>query len=409
MRYLGLFLTGLVGLTIITALLLTGSSAASLSGATTRVSVDSAGNQGTSMSRRPSISADGRYVAFESTAPNLVAEGTSGNSHIFVHDRQTGTTELVSVNSSGEQANGSSTQAAISADGRHVAFKSSSTNLSPGDTNGKSDVFVRDLDTGITENVHVSSDGVLANDRVFYWSDNYQFRHEIAISEHGRYVAFASWADNLVPGDTNNQPDVFVHDRQTGVTERVSVDSDGNEANDKNYGLAMTPDGRFVAFNSKATNLVPDEAISGLNILVHDRQTGVTELVSIDPLDGGPMTAWTPSISADGRFVAFLASGCDVHGWCGFYDVYVRDRQTGTTERVSRGWRTYPDLLSRGEPDSLPSISGDGRFVAFTSGEALVEGDDNGKRDVFVRDRPAQAHLRGGGEGRWLTALRACA
>jgi Tol biopolymer transport system component len=181
--------------------------------ATTRVSIASDGTQANSDSCFLSVSADGRYVAFYSLATNLVVGDTNDVPDIFVHDRQTGETTRVSVASDGTQASGSSFLPSISADGRTVAFESGATNLVPGDTNGVTDVFVHDRQTGETARVSVGSDGTQAN----------QVSYDPSVSADGRYVAFYSEASNLVPGDTNNEWDVFRHDRETGQTTRVSV------------------------------------------------------------------------------------------------------------------------------------------------------------------------------------------
>ena len=236
-------------------------------GLTTRVSVDSAGNQANGGSFAPAISADGRFVAFHSVATDLVGGDTNGVGDIFVHDRQTGLTTRVSVDSVGNQANGDSNFAAISADGRFVAFHSVATNLLGAgvDTNGTTDIFVHDLQTGLTTRVSVDSAGNQAND------------HSVlaAISADGRFVAFESFATNLlgVGGDTNGVWDVFVHDRQTGLTTRVSVDSAGNQANSDSHLPAISADGRFVAFHSVATNLVGAgvDTNGTTDVFVHDR------------------------------------------------------------------------------------------------------------------------------------------
>ena len=200
-------------------------SAQAAPGDITRVSVDSSGAEANGGSTKPAISDDGRFVAFESGASNLVSGDTNNADDIFVHDRQTGTTTRVSIDSSGAEANGSSSSPAISADGRYVAFYSDATNLINGDTNGCGDIFVNDRQTGQTTRVSVSSSGVEENAPP---PDDYLI---LSISGDGRYVAFYSDATNLVSGDTNGAADIFVHDLQTGTTMRASVASDGSEAN----------------------------------------------------------------------------------------------------------------------------------------------------------------------------------
>ena len=214
------FLAGLVTSLIILSLVINPALAAG--GDTTRVSVASDGAQGNRYSYDPSISADGRYVAFYSYASNLVSGDTNGVYDVFVHDRQSGQTTRVSVASDGAQGNnGSYYDPSISADGRYVAFDSSASNLVSGDTNGARDVFVHDRQGGGTTRVSVASDG--AQGGTGSWNPS--------ISADGRYVAFYSGASNLVSGDTNGTDDVFVHDGQTGQTTRISVASDGSQGN----------------------------------------------------------------------------------------------------------------------------------------------------------------------------------
>jgi Tol biopolymer transport system component len=341
-------------------------------GATIRVSVDPSGAEGNGGSSGGSISGDGRFVAFVSWADNLVASDTNLRRDAFVRDLQTGTTELVSVDSAGVQANNSTSEIAISADGRFVAFVTRASNLFSGDTNYKEDLFLRDRQAGTTVLVSVDSSGNAANGN----------SGDPAISADGRYVAFWSEASDLVAVDTNNRPDVFVRDMQTGTTELVSVDASGNQANDPSRSRSISADGRFVAFESKATNLVPGDTNRSYDAFVRDRQTGSTECVSVDS-SGTPISGSGPFLSADGRFVAFT-SGYDklvpndtnVAG-----DVFVRDRQAGTTVRV--------DLSNAGKQANhgagADAISADGRFVASESiSVTLVPNDTNNSADVFV-------------------------
>jgi Tol biopolymer transport system component len=224
---------------------------------TTRVSVATSGTQGngSSYSGPSAISADGRFVAFDSEASNLVGGDTNGWGDVFVHDRATGATTRVSVATGGAQGNGDSGAAwddvaAISADGRFVAFFSEASNLVAGDTNGVHDVFVHDRDTGVTTRVSVGTGGTEGNGRA----------HAIpAISADGGHVAFTSEATNLVAGDTNDATDIFVHDRDTGSTTRVSVGTDGTEGNGYSWIPSLSADGTSVAFYSSATNLVAEE------------------------------------------------------------------------------------------------------------------------------------------------------
>lgn len=341
---------------------------------TQRVSVDSAGTQGNFSSQgTPVISADGRYIAFDSEAENLVAGDTNFADDIFVHDLQTGATTRVSVGSAGAQADRSSNEPALSADGRFVAFDSAATNLVPNDTNGTIDVFVHDRQTGQTTRVNVSSAGEQADGGAF----------EPSISGDGRYVAFMSTSALLVPGDTNALSDVFVHDRRTGATTRVSIATDGAQASGDSPSLSA--DGRYVAFESGSSSL------GGTNfwrdVFVHDRETGQTRLVSASTsgIDAN-FPSQDPSISADGRYVAFtsMASNLIAGDTNGVTDVFVRDLSTSRTTRVS-----VDSAGTQSDVSALAShVSADGRYVAFSSfAMNHVPGDTNGAADAFVHDQ----------------------
>jgi Tol biopolymer transport system component len=289
-------------------------------GQTVRVSVDSSGNQGSGRSDWPSISGDGRYVAFGSSAPNLVPGDTNDRSDILLHDRETGETSRVSVDSGGNQLPSSSGgwyTHAVSFDGRYVAFRYAS-----------SAIYVRDRQAGTTELVSVNTAGDPANDS----SD------DPAISADGRYVAFSSIASNLAPGDTvlcpgdwglfYNCDDVFVHDRDTGATERVSVSSGGVGGNWISRRPVISADGFHVVFDSSSTNLVPDDTNGGSDVFVRDRQAGQTTRVSVDSggnqSDGGASAA----ISADGRYVVFASGASNLvpEDTNGDGDIFVHDR-----------------------------------------------------------------------------------
>ncbi len=354
----------------------------SWNGTTERVSVSSGGVQGNADSGHSfpaivSLSADGRFVAFGSHASDLVAGDTNGFPDIFVHDRQNHTTQRVNVDASGAQANSESFNPELSADGRFVAFDSVASNLVAGDSNNKWDIFVRDLLNGTIERASLSSNGTQGN------GHSYTPR----LSGDGRLVTFAGDATNLVAGDTNGYWDVFVHDRLTGVTERVSVDSAGVQGDSWSENPCLSADGRFVAFQSLGTNLVANDLNSAPDVFVHDRQTGATERVSVDSngMEAGN-SSFRPSISADGNLVAFwsyaanLVSG-DTNA---AQDVFVHNRLNGGCERVS-----VDPGGGQANSDSLwPTISQDGRFVAFFSAASnLVAGDTNGFLDVFVHDR----------------------
>ena len=351
-------------------------------GQTGLVSADSSGTLGDDTSFDPSISADGRYLAFNSIAGNLVAGDTNGAYDVFVRDRVLGTTQRVSLSSGGVQGNGLSTMPSISADGRYVAFQSSATNLVPGDTNGGADIFVRDRLSGVTERVSVSSSEAQAGGGSAFPS----------ISADGRYVAFDSDAANLVAGDTNGFRDVFVRDRVAGVTVIASVNSSEWSGNNHSVEPSISADGLFVAFTSQASNMV-DVFILDLNgasdVFVRDLSNGTTAILSVSSGSViGNAGSKAASISADGRFVAFdsTATNLVAGDTNGERDVFVRDRLAFTTERVSRA----SGGAQGNDSSNTPSISGDGRFVAFASdADNLVAGDTNDFQDVFVHDREA--------------------
>ena len=343
----------------------------------TRLSVDSAGNQANDSSVNPSISADGRFVAFESNASNIVPGDTNNTSDIFVRDLSTNTTTRVSVDSAGNLANKVSSQPSISANGRFVAFTSEASNLVPGDTNNVADIFVRDLLTNTTTRVSVDSAGNQGN---FVSSDP-------SISANGRFVAFQSQGSNLVPGDTNNTNDIFVRDLLTNTTSLVSVDSAGNQANSDSYYPSISADGRFVAFYSYSYNLVPGDPNYRYENFVRDTLTNTTTRVSVDSAGNlGNGYSYTPSISADGRFVAFYSDATNLvpaDDTNNSQDIFVRDLSTNTTTRLS-----VDSAGNLGNGDSYSaSISADGRFVAFYSDASnLAPGDTNNAPDIFMRD-----------------------
>ena len=343
---------------------------------TRRVSVRSNGDEADGDSRNPSISADGRFVSFESFATNLVPGDDIGKNDVFVHDRKTGKTRRVSVRSNGVQGDFGSFKPSISANGRFVSFESVATNLVADDDNGSSDVFVHDRNTSKTKRVSVRSNGDEAEGGL----SNYP-----SISATGRFVAFRSLATNLVPGDDNGQNDVFVHDRKTGKTRRVSVRSNGDQGDFGSLNPSISANGRFVSFESVAPNLVADDDNGTADVFVHDRNTSKTKRVSVrsngNEADGGSRY---PSISATGRFVSFesFATNLVDSDANGQYDAFMHDRKTGKTRRVSV--RSNGDEAEGASEAS--SVSADGRFVAFNShADNLVPDDDNNNHDVYVR------------------------
>ena len=345
---------------------------------TTRVSVNSREVQAGLGAYYPTISGSGRFVAFESTAANLVKGDTNAEIDVFVRDRNTGTTERVSVRSSGAQGNSWSGYSSISGNGRFVAFTSPASNLVSGDGNANDDVFVHDRRTGVTTRISVSSGGREGNADSDYPS----------ISADGRFVAFYSVATNLVKGDANGFNDLFVHDRKTGTTKLVTVSSSGAQANAGSGYLApgsISGDGRYVVFGSDASNLVGNDTNGQRDIFIRDLVARSTKRVSVGSSGQADNASTDPTISADGRSVTFVsfATNLIANDTNGVDDVFVRDLGARRTRRVSVG--------SAGqEADNYstdPTISGDGRYVAFRSSATnLIAQDVNANDDVFVRD-----------------------
>lgn len=343
------------------------------------------------------VSADGSVVAFMSASDQLVDGETNGLVDVFVRDRGSGTTTRVSVASDGTEATGgdsglSGTGASVSADGRFVAFASFANNLVPDDTNDVQDVFVHDRSSGSTRRVSVGSDGTEGDLPSF----------SPTISADGRFVAFESNATNLVEGDTNGIWDVFVHDLATGTTERVSVASDGTQGTFYRNRFSILPwsvptlsaDGRYVAFVSYATGLVPGDTHESSQVYLHDRVTGETSLVS-ESMNGGPANqpSHTAFISADGRYVAFDSSATDLVGgppmstnqsdpWNA---MYLRDLDRSTTTAIGVAWHGLGRVHG-----FVGSISADGRYVAFESDSTELFVPDRGYTEgasrVFLTD-----------------------
>ena len=344
------------------------------------ISVSSGGVQGNQDSEAASISTDGRYVAFASFADNLVPEDTNTFADIFVRDRLNGTTERVSVGANGRQSDGDSGilnlmgAPSISADGRFVAFSSMASNLAGRDTNGNSDVFVHDRLTGTTELVSVAIGGGAATGI------------DPSISGDGRFVSFASNAFDLVPGETDFRTHVYVRDRQAGTTELVDITSDGTRGDSDAFTSELSADGRYVAFDTFADNLAPNDGDGSVDVFVHDRQTHTTEGIStIAPSTGGLRHSSLASITGNGRFVGFTSTETnlvpgDTNNWD---DSFVYDRDTDTVVRVSVG--TGGQQGDRGSYGVFARE--DGRVAIFISDATnLVAGDTNDAIDVFRRN-----------------------
>jgi Tol biopolymer transport system component len=352
-----------------------------LTGATTLASVDANGNVGYWDAYVPSISGNGRFVVFQTL--NSLVSSDAGFNDVYMRDLRTATTVRVSQPPSGSQPDGDSYPGMISVDGQWVAFLSYATNFVALDSNGFAwDVFVWERATGAITLEHRDSAGVQGNSSCF----------GVSISANGRYIAFSSDADNLVPGDTNSSRDIFLRDRWMGTTVRVSVDSQGNQANGPSHlgGVgdthrAISDDGQCVIFESEATNLVPGDTNLSSDIFCHDLGTGTTKRVNVGTagLQANLYSStYSYHISGDGRFIAFETTANNlVPGETTFSrDVYIHDRSTSETR-----WLSSTVLGLSGNGDSVDSsISPDGQFVAFASiANNLVSNDHSQFADIF--------------------------
>jgi hypothetical protein len=340
---------------------------------TTRVSVNTAGQQANGGSAAPAVNIDGTVIAFSSSATNL-ASGTSAG-QIYVRDKAQGRTDLVSKRAGGVAGNDDSVDAAISGDGRLVAFQSQASNLVTGDTNGVTDVFLHDRSTAATTRVSVASSGAQGNGT----------SAQPAISEDGRYVAFTSSATNLVAGDTNGVMDVFVHDRVNKTTTRASVSVTGAQANNASSNPSIARFGGKVAFQSSASNLVAEADTNGTSDVFVASRTKV-QLRASQSTSGtvGNLSSRDAVISANGLAVAYqsgatnLVAG-DTNSRRDIFRHGVGTRVTTLVNRAANGGVANGDSLA-------PSISDDGRRVAYSSSATdLVARDANGATtDVFV-------------------------
>src|SRR5438477_429432 len=360
---------------------------------TTLVSVNLTGaGGGNGHSVSPAISTDGRYVTFESEASNLVANDINGVSDVFLRDLQSGTTTLLSVNSSGTGAgNGASTSPIISADGRYVAFVSAASDLVANDTNAALDIFVRDLQNGTTTLASISADRNTGGS-----GDS----ESPALTPDGRWLAFSSRATNLVAGVTNNQGEIYVRDLANGTTTWASANSaaimrtitNAPTRSITSFKPAVSADGRFVTFLSDAPDLATNAVDGSYQVFLRDAVSGTTRLVSVDLNGGvsGETGGAIPTISADGRYIAFdsFDGGYVSADNNNAYDVFVRDMTTDTTELISSADAAAQSLTADGISSvSGNSVSADGRFVMFVSlADNLTANDTNDYQDVFVRD-----------------------
>ena len=330
-----------------------------------RVSISSSGEQGNGDSVSPKIKGNGRYVVFESEASNLVTNDKNNCCDVFRHDLRTGKTVLVSCSSEGEPGNNESGCPSITPDGRFVSFTSRASNLIKNDTNRLKDVFVKDMENGEVDRVSVASDGTEA-----LAFDAMNASDDTSISKDGRFVVFSSAAHNLVKNDTNNTVDVFLHDRETGKTTRVSVGSKGEEANSYSHSPVISGNGEYITYDACASNLVPDDNNNTFDIFLYEVKTGKTTLISRSSegiISNGESQC--PVIDYDGRHVAYSSLATNLTPEKdGILNIYVYDRKNGKTElasRVPHKLKTLKSISSSRKYLGNPGISADGEFVSY--------------------------------------------
>ena len=363
-----------------------------------RASVDGSGVQGNSGSSEPVLNGDGRFVAFSSSASNLVEDDTNNVRDVFVRDNRTGVVERVSVaDSNAAQADDASSSPRVSEDGRYVAFGSLASNLVPGDTEGTLDLFVRDRTTGTTELIAsqalppaiLSGDGryvvyrepdqVNVYDRELQETETFPIASTasaLSISDDGRYVTFGVFGPGPPPFAAS-----IVRDRQTSTSETLFGTLPG----------AISGDGRFFVYDELVT-VASDKFRT--RVVALDRATATTELISVtsEEVELTDVDADFGAVSDDGRYVLFSSFGAYVpDDTNGSYDAYVRDRATGNTFLAVRS--AAGGIASLGSSPGV-DISDDGRYIAFAAppgSSNLVSGDTNGAEDVFVRAFPQPA------------------
>ena len=350
-------------------------------GTTTRVSEALGGGDASGESRYPSISEDGRWIAFSSDAPDLVVDDTNAAQDVFVFDRHTGLIARISMGWDGSEGNGNSRTPSISGDGRYVAFRSNATNIVSGPRDSSKFIYVRDLQTGNNQLVSVTWDGLEENGGS--WHPH--------ISADGSHVAFFSNSTNLVSFDENGVNDVYMRDLDLGVTSMIGINISGEDGNSNSGGYGISSGGRFAGFFSNATDLLPpgEDSNAVQDAYIRDDSLGVTERVSVDSSGEEANGASGPAtLDATGRFAAYHSDATDLvdNDNNAATDIFGRDRATGITTLL-----TITELgIQSNDNSEHPTLSADGCFVAFNSAATnLVPNDTNGYSDVFVAYGPA--------------------
>lgn len=343
-------------------------------GQTELISKSPDGELGNDSSREPSISGDGRYVTFHSSASNIVTGygSTHGDKHVFLYDRQLNQTYLVSISLNGEYANSNSTSPKISPDGGYIVFDSESDDMVTGDTNLNGDVFCYNRATGQIQQISSPKNG-----------DYLKLAYGGSASLNGSYIVFSSNI-RYVPEVSNDRFHIYVYDRENSLFELASIAADGTQANQNCTNPSISADGNHVVFSTSSSTLVPEGSNGKNQIFLRNRSTNQTELISKDLNGGlGNDNSFNSSVSEDGRYITFesFATNLTTDDTNGIRDIFVYDRQTGKTCRVS----ALPDGIQGNGDSSFPLISSGGGTIAFhSSANNLVTGDTNGMQDVFT-------------------------
>jgi hypothetical protein len=341
------------------------------------------GSQTSGLQGRASISQDGRYVVFGSVDSGIVANDTNGRMDVFVRDLKLGTTTRVNLSSTGAELSlGYSGFFRMSANGRFVLFDSANNNVVSGDTNSKIDIFLRDLKNNTTEMVSLTSSGGLPNDA----------SSGADISADGRYVAFKSYASNIVSGDTNGSWDIFIRDRKLATTKLISKSTAGLPSNGSSNSPSISCDGSYVTFSSNGTDLVSGDTNGLADIFLMDRVNG-DSVSNITPNSNGTGASTNADISCNGETILFHsdASNLVINDTNNAPDLFAYNMIDGTFERVNldpSGNETVGSPISAGvERPGNDSMDFSGRYVVFSGyTSTLVSGDTNNTRDVFIRD-----------------------
>ena len=336
-------------------------------------------------SRYPSISHDGRYIVFQSLATDLADGDTNGKSDIYLYDRTAGAATLISRKNGGGAADGASRQPAMSRDAGKISFLSTAKNMTdPAFGDAKDQVFVFDRSTNKTAAVSIGTDNKAADAAC----------DTPVISHDGKFVAFSSAATNLAAGDTNAKSDIFRRDLTANTTALVSKDKDGNPSDGDSLYPSIARDGSKIAFESAATDLVADDTNAKNDVFLRDVGAGTNTLVSARAGDHkvGNGASATPSISLDGKFVAFASRATDLTDppTTVLSHVFVRD----IAAKSNRVCSVAGDDSLGSHDSERPDLSGDGAFVAFRTPSNNLVGardsggpkDDNALADVFVHD-----------------------